>query len=140
MAPPQLLIFVKAPTPGRVKTRCRPFLSPSQAAELYRCLVRDTLRVVSELGSAVRPVVAYAADESFPDLRWLDADVPTVLQEGASLGERLARAFDHAFAQGPMPVLALGSDAPELTVDWIREAVGASSRHEVVVGPTRDGG
>jgi len=73
-------------------------------------------------------------------LRWLEVDVPMMLQEGATLGERLTRAFAQAFAQHPTPVIALGSDAPELTADWICEAVAALSRHDVVVGPTHDGG
>ena len=139
MARPVLLVFVKAPTPGRAKTRCVPFLTPDQATQLYGALVRDTLRVISELRQ-MQPIITYAADERFPDLRWLDTELPMMAQRGATLGDRLIRAFDEAFSHGAPSVLALGSDAPELSSGWLGQALEALRRHDLVVGPTRDGG
>ena len=39
----RLMVFAKAPTPGRVKTRLQPPLTPSQAAELHGAFVRDVV-------------------------------------------------------------------------------------------------
>jgi len=135
----RLIVFVKAPTPGAVKTRLRPMLSTAQASELYRCLVRDTLDVARSL-RGVEVAVAYAADARHSDLAWLDPAQPMRLQAGRSLGERLARAFRQAFADGARRVVVVGSDAPDLTTPWLRQAFRALARCDVVLGPTQDGG
>ena len=134
-----LIVFVKAPVPGRVKTRLLELMSPEQACELYRCLVQDTL-VAARAVADVRLVVAYAADEAAPDLSWLGAAYPMLAQQGATLGARLARAFDEAFASGAARVAIIGSDAPELSAAWISQAFEALAMHDVVLGPTADGG
>lgn len=134
-----LLIFVKAPSPGQVKTRLLPILSGAQAAHLYRCLVQDTLAIARTLRD-VRVAIAYAANAQFPDCSWLDVEVPVVLQEGAHLGERLLRAFRWAFQQDAAQVVAIGSDAPQLSARWLRQAFRALERADVVLGPTTDGG
>ena len=134
-----LLVFVKAPSPGAVKTRLLPAWSPADAAGLYQALVRDTLEAVRPLRE-VRVVVAYAPDAGFPDLGWVDGSWPLVPQEGRTLGERLTHGFAWAFRQGARRVAALGSDAPELSGAWVRQAFRELQHADVVVGPTRDGG
>ncbi|MBI3088170.1 MAG: TIGR04282 family arsenosugar biosynthesis glycosyltransferase [Candidatus Omnitrophica bacterium] len=138
MNPTWALVFVKAPSPGLVKTRLLSVLSAEEAAALYRTLVRDTLEALAAVPNLHR-VVAYAADPAFPDLTWLGA-YPMVRQEGETLGARLQHAFAWAFAQGAARVIAVGSDAPALSPDWLREACEALARVDVVLGPTRDGG
>jgi len=169
-----LIVFVKAPVPGQVKTRLLSLLSDEEACQLYRCLVLDTLEAVKLLRN-VRVVVAYAADPAFPDLAWLNHDCTMFLQQGETLGERLIHAFEWAFAQ-PAPhqfvgtkirrgdvrtddpkirrrsgvqaigagqarsVVALGSDAPDLSTQWVRQAFHGLVHCDVVVGPTVDGG
>lgn len=134
-----LLVFVKAPTPGAVKTRLLPLLSAAEAAQLYRGLVVDTLKVAKRLRN-IHVVVAYAADRTFPDLAWLDAKPPMLFQHGRTLGERLSQAFEWAFEQGARHVVALGSDAPDLSTRWVGQSFQALTRCDVVVGPTTDGG
>lgn len=134
-----LLVFVKAPSAGEVKTRLLPAWSPADASDLYQALVRDTLEAVRPL-RGVRVVAAYAANAAFPDVAWLDASLPMVLQEGKTLGERLSRAFAWAFGQGAARVMALGSDAPDLSGGWVRQAFEELQHADAVIGPTRDGG
>jgi len=134
-----LLVFVKAPSPGAVKTRLLPGWSPAEAAGLYQALVRDTLEAVRPLRE-IHVVVAYAPDAGFPDLGWLDGSLALVPQEGRTLGERLTHGFAWAFRQGARRVAALGSDAPELSGAWVRQAFEELRQADVVVGPTRDGG
>ena len=134
-----LIVFVKAPTPGQVKTRLLSVLSPGQAADLYRALVEDTLRAVAAL-RGITPAIAYAADATFPNLSWLGESYVTMLQRGRTLGERLIQAFAWAFEQDAKEVVVLGSDAPTLSPGWIRQAFQALQQADVVVGPTVDGG
>lgn len=134
-----LLVFVKAPSPGAVKTRLLPAWSPAEAAGLYQALVRDTLEAVRPLRE-VLVVVAYAPDAAFPDVGWLDGSLALVHQEGRTLGERLTHGFAWAFRQGARRVAAIGSDAPDLSGAWVRQAFGELQHADVVVGPARDGG
>ena len=134
-----LIVFVKAPSAGVVKTRLQPLLSPEETGALYRGLVQDTLAVCRQLRT-LRLAVAYAANREFPDLAWLGDETPMFLQHGRALGERLAHAFEWAFSQGAARVLALGSDAPELSAAWIRRGAQALDTYDVVLGPTHDGG
>lgn len=134
-----LIVFVKAPTPGAVKTRLLSACTPEQAASLYRCLVADTLKAVAALRD-IHVAIAYVPDSHFPDLSWLPVRMPMFFQYGRSLGERLIQAFRWGFDQRATSVMAIGSDAPELSSAWIRQARGALRRADVVIGPTMDGG
>ncbi len=134
-----LLIFVKAPVPGQVKTRLRPWLAPDEAAQLYRCLVQDTLATARRV-KRVRVAIAYAAHAAFPDCSWLKTEVPVVLQKGADLGERLTRAFRWAFRHKAQRVVVIGSDAPDLSARWLAQAFRVLERADAVLGPTTDGG
>ena len=134
-----LLIFVKAPSPGEVKTRLLPILSAEDACQLYRCLVLDTLNAARAL-RGVHVVLAYAATSQFPDCSWLGEEVPIVLQQGDDLGARLVHAFRWAFARKARHVVVVGSDAPDISTHWLRLAFQELSRVDVVVGPSTDGG
>ena len=57
-----VVVFMKAPTPGRAKTRLLPFLSPEEAAGVYRWLAQETLATV-QMVRDTQVVIAYAADE-----------------------------------------------------------------------------
>ncbi len=134
-----LIVFVKAPSPGEVKTRLLPAWSADDACQLYRCLVMDTLELVRSL-PGIHLAIAYAANDTFPDLAWLGSHHAMFLQHGSTLGERLVHAFQWAFEQGADRVVVLGSDAPDLSRQWIAQAFESLDRSDVVLGPTVDGG
>jgi glycosyltransferase A (GT-A) superfamily protein (DUF2064 family) len=86
----KVLIFVKAPLPGKVKTRLCPPLLPTQAAKLYISFVKDTLEAArGAAGSQVEMLYDPATD--FPDLRWLEPVLspPFFAQKSGDLGARL---------------------------------------------------
>ncbi|MBL0350310.1 MAG: TIGR04282 family arsenosugar biosynthesis glycosyltransferase [Elusimicrobia bacterium] len=138
-----LVVFLKAPVPGLVKTRLTPVLSPDEAAGFYRALARDTLDVVrdwAELSDGHFPRVAYQSHARFPDLRWTGFAGSFFEQEGTTLGDRLDHAFRRVFEEGHQQAVALGTDAPEISVDRLTEAFRSLDRHDAVLGPARDGG
>jgi len=129
-----LAVFAKSPVPGQVKTRLRPTLTAEQAARLAAAFVRDTLRKAARLGPPV--TVYYAGDRALleplapPGVRW--PGVQWRDQSGGDLGARLARV--------PAPCLILGADSPHLPLAFIREALAAVPKHDVMLGPAEDGG
>lgn len=135
-----VLAFLKAPVPGRVKTRLAPALGPRGAAEAYR---RMAGAVASELQRlrGHRVVWVYDAHPDFPDLAWLALDSAEIWPQAAGdLGERLAAAFERAFREGGGSVCAVGMDSPGLPAERFREARDALGAADVVLGPAEDGG
>ncbi|MGW0661423.1 TIGR04282 family arsenosugar biosynthesis glycosyltransferase [Streptodolium elevatio] len=112
--PPTLLVIAKSPSPGRVKTRLTPPLTPEQAADIAEAALADTLDAVRLAPARRRVLVLDGRPRA-----WFPPDVEVVPQCGGGLDERLAAAF--AACTGP--TLLIGMDTPQvtadlLTVDW----------------------
>ena len=135
------MVFAKAPTPGRVKTRLVPALGEAGAAQLQRQLVERTLRTA--LAAELGPVELWCApgtnDAFFADCAKQHGLSLRGQGEG-DLGIRMARALEHVIAEGS-PGLLIGSDCPALTAEYLREAAAAlAGGNDAVLGPAEDGG
>jgi rSAM/selenodomain-associated transferase 1 len=134
-----VLVYLKYPEPGRVKTRLAATAGADAAAELYRGWVGVVLGRLQPLRPAVSIIgaidgaapEAFAGWESLVDAWWQ--------QPPGDLGCRLDAGFKHAHATGG-PVLAIGTDCLEIEPDVIREAFAVLRYRDAVFGPTRDGG
>lgn len=135
--PDTLLIFIKNPRPGRVKTRLARTLGDVEALRIYRFLLEKTRRAA--LAVAAERWLLYS-DEIEPDDEWPVPDFTKLVQEGADLGKRMARSFQQAFAAGASKAVIIGSDCPELKGDRIAEAFARLDAADFVLGPTTDGG
>lgn len=139
----RLIVFAKAPEPGRVKTRLCPPLTPEQAAEFYACLLADVLDVSARAASALglEPVLAVHPPERVPDLAHrCPPGFRVVAQRGVDLGERMAHAAAEAFAAGARRVLLRGSDSPAVDEATLAAALAALNRSDLSICPDRDGG
>jgi len=133
-----LVLFARAPTPGQVKKRLIPDLNSGPACELYRAFVDDILdRFRGSREFCVRMAVAGDEPLRLP-ASW--KRVPLFVQQGNALGKRLAHAFRVLFADGFERVVIIGTDAPTLSADFVREAFESLQRKDVVIGPAVDGG
>lgn len=134
-------VFVKSPEPGRVKTRLSHTIGPDAASELYRRLGRTVIQ--NTIGSTHRTVVWYDPPEGGPSVRaWLNGlgiDAFRVQRSGG-LGQRMAWTFARHFRTGAMRVVLIGSDCPGVDRRGIGRALEALTEHDVVLGPTEDGG
>ena len=137
-----LIIFAKQPLAGKVKTRLTAVLSPEEAAELYRCMLIDTLFKVKLLGG----VDIYLFFEGDGDAASYFASIAdgmeTRPQRGNDLGERMMDAFQRTFERGYESVAIIGTDSPDLPVSFIEEAFLSlgDARLDAVFGPSEDGG
>ena len=135
-----VIVFVKNPVPGQVKTRLIPHLSAKQAASLYQAFLVDWCNALSTISTAHR-VIAYTPPESLNALQTLIGEAPIyVLQQGASLGERLINAACWAYDQGYAKFLFVGSDSPTLPIQYLEHALHLLESRDVVIGPSVDGG
>lgn len=138
-----LLIFVRAPVPGKVKSRLSPPLDMGGAAGLYRAFVEDLLERTAPLEEkGIEQVCAYEPDAEFPDLSWLTVPSPRLnFQRGTSPDERTLRAFDQAFAGAPGGrVVGIAADVPLLPMEYLSLAFKLLDSKEAVLGPSADGG
>jgi rSAM/selenodomain-associated transferase 1 len=135
-------IMAKAPSPGQVKTRLCPPLSPGEAADLYRCFLLDKIAQVNALQRAA-PVVSYTPADSKPLFEDLTpSHFILISQRGDDLGARLLSTFDQLFHQGYTQVMVIDSDTPTLPTAYLERALMliAERENDVVLGPTEDGG
>jgi glycosyltransferase A (GT-A) superfamily protein (DUF2064 family) len=141
MPQPIVIVMVKAPRAGEVKTRLVPPLSESDAASLATCFAQDTVLNAQLLVSSV--LVAYAPAYARNDLQpILAADLLWCEQDGANLGECLDSVAEHVSSLGFCPFIILGADSPTLPTGFIQEALNvlSSGEADISLGPTEDGG
>ena len=135
----RLVIMAKAPRLGMVKTRLAKSLPVEAVAELYRCLLDDTMALAHSLGSVKVAIMCPASDVD--ELAQLAGGTTGVVAQG---GEGLAAALTSVFAQfagaGRQQVIAFNSDSPHLPISVLASAFETLATRDLVVGPTYDGG
>lgn len=132
-----LLIFVKNPIEGKVKTRLGAEIGHSKAVEVYKALLNYTKKIT--LKCPVERIVYYGDFIPEKDL-WSDGNYKKSLQEGENLGERMENAIAERFTKKAKKVIIIGSDCPDLSDEIIEAAFIALDNHDVVFGPAMDGG
>ena len=134
----KLIVFVKAPRPGAVKTRLAKAIGAPAAGAAYRQLVETLLNQLRGLGGVE---VCFSPDDAASEVQhWLKEGWSSSPQGDGDLGQRLQSAFQRAFHAGAKRVAIIGSDCPSVRVEDIREAWGVLQTHDVVLGPATDGG
>jgi uncharacterized protein len=137
-----VLVFVRAPEAGRVKTRLASAIGAEAALRVYRRLAEHTLREAAALaGEGVRVRVHHTPADAGDAVRaWLGAGPVYLPQAEGDLGVRMEDAFARAFADGAERVVIVGSDLPALSAALLRRALDLLDAHPAVIGPARDGG
>ena len=134
-----LIIFVKNPIAGQVKTRVAASVGHAKAVEVYQYLLAYTQRITQSLHPNVRLNVYYGdfINETDP---WEGGFYQKFLQKGNDLGQRMKNAFEEQFALGATKVVIVGSDCLEISALHIQDAFEALNGSSVVIGPAQDGG
>lgn len=135
--PVTVIVIAKEPVPGRVKTRLTPPFTPDEATLIAEAALADTLEAVAAAPVACR-VLALAGTASW----WLPAGFEVVAQPGGGLDERLAAAFDDAYAMARLPMVLIGMDTPQVTPELLTDAARPllAETSDATFGPASDGG
>src|SRR6266850_6808814 len=138
MASTHLIIFVKAPRRGSVKTGLARAIGAEAACEAYQKMVEE---LVERLATIPTVELRFTPDDAVTEIRQWRRDNWHLRPQGeGDLGQRLERAFADAFARGAQYVVVIGSDCPMITPDDIRSAWTVLETNDVVLGPAQDGG
>ncbi len=140
MKPVRILVFAKAPVPGRAKTRLIPALGEAGAAQLAMRMFELALKQ-TQAAAIGRIELCMSPAPDAPE--WAGVTIPAGIetsdQGDGDLGERMARAARRCIEHGEA-VLLTGTDCPELTAARLREAATRLADHDVVLYPAADGG
>lgn len=132
-----LMLFVRNPELGKVKTRLAAAVGPEKALEIYLQLLQHTRDITKEL--PLQKLVYYSESVDTNDL-WPNKQYQKRVQPAGDLGEKMEAAFAAAFSEGYTSVVIIGSDCLQLTPDIVLQAYCELEQHEVVIGPALDGG
>lgn len=134
----QLIVFVKAPRPGLVKTRLAQEIGVEAACQAYSRLVAQVLANIVDIDSVQ---LRFSPDDSEKEIQcWVRAGWECRPQLSGDLGQRLNRAFVEGFETGFERVAVIGSDCPDVTSEDIQEAWQALDNFDLALGPAFDGG
>src|SRR3981081_404013 len=134
-----LVIMAKAPRPGAVKTRLTPGLSPEAVTAFYCCLLDDTLALAQSLGDVEVAIMCPESDVN-ELARLAGKEVIVVAQKGKGLAAGLTSVFAHFAEDHQRRTIAFNSDSPHLPRSVLEDGFETLATHDVVVGPTYDGG
>jgi len=134
-----LVIMAKAPRPGAVKTRLMPRFSADEVTAFYRCLLEDTLQLARSLDDV--EIAIMCPDSDVSEMAHLaGSEVSVVAQKGEGLAAALTSVFVRFSEARQRPTIAFNSDSPHLPRSVLEDAFEALAAHDLVVGPTHDGG
>lgn len=136
-----VMVFARAPLPGRAKTRLLPKLGPWGAARLQARLTARALRTA--IASRCGPVELHCtprARHPFFLRERRELGIALEKQSAGDLGERMRRALGAALRKHRYAIL-IGVDAPALRAADLRRALRLlRSGRDVVLAPAEDGG
>ena len=140
MSAERLIVFVRAPQEGAVKTRLAATLGAPAALVAYQRLLTTVCNHLDSLPPSSVEFRHTPDDAGIQLSPWMRRGWACEPQGSGSLGKRLERATADAFSSGVQRLVLIGSDCPDLTASDIQSAWNALHVHDVVLGPAEDGG
>ena len=146
-----LIIFLKYPEPGKVKTRIAKAIGNEKACLIYKQLAEKVITNICQKNTAPYDIYVFfiPTDKKHAIKTWLTpvfdknggVDVYYKSQNGDSLGERMSLAFrkilqEHPYKKG----IIIGADCPEIDTSLIEDAFEVLREKDIVIGPAKDGG
>jgi len=134
-----ILMFVKTPDRGMVKSRLGSAVGDGIALDLYLCFVRDMVEMLTRTGYPY--IICFHPPYARKRIaQWLGDAQELLPQTGENLGERMKNAFFEVFSKGYQNAILIGSDSPDLPSWLVSEAFASLHDHDAVIGPSLDGG
>lgn len=134
--PEALIIFIKNPRPGKVKTRLAATMGDELALRIYRALL-DRIRQVTESLPVAKHL--FYSDFIEENDEWQPTHFTKKIQYNGEIGERMSHAFAKILQRHERAVI-VGSDVPGITTDILNEAFEKLANHDFTIGGTDDGG
>ncbi len=131
-----LIVFIKNPELGKVKTRLAKTVGNERALAIYKALMGHTRNIALAVST---DRLLFYSQEIHPNDKWSTDDFKKHLQATGDLGTKMKTAFQQAF-QDHQKVVIIGSDCASLTPAIVEVAFRQLEEHSFVIGPALDGG
>jgi len=131
-----LIILVRNPILGKVKTRLAGDIGEKNALKIYKILLNYTKSVVCEVNCSRLIFYTDLIEEN--DI-WDYHQFQKFKQEGSEFGERMLNAFKIALKTHNKAMI-IGSDCYEITPEILEEGFKKLDYNDIVIGPAEDGG
>ena len=131
-----LIIFIKNPVKGKVKTRIAQDGGDDAALKIYLALLNITRSIAIKVDAQK---YLYYSDDVDHDDEWTSQHFTKIKQDGGDLGEKIHDAFKSILLKHEK-VIIIGSDCVNLTHEIVNDAFARLEDCDVVIGPTFDGG
>jgi len=132
-----LIIFVRNPDHGKVKTRLATSIGKDESLEVYKKLLQHTFLQTKSLN--VNKFVFYV-DQIGTDDIWAEGSYQKNVQQGIDLGDRMYQAVKSVSESCAGSTILIGSDCPEIDEDLLKRAFNILDTRDLVIGPATDGG
>ena len=135
-----LLVFVKNPELGKVKTRLKPELSNEECVAIYKAMVNDLVKNIQT--EKYYDIFFFFTPKNSEDVvqQWLGNEFNLVPQSDGDLGKRMNNALNWAFENDYNNAVLIGTDCPTIDQNLIVNAFKNLENLDVVLGPSEDGG
>lgn len=133
-----IIVFMKAPEQGRVKTRLSESVEDDVVLDLYKAFVKDVLMKAETCGGVM--IEYYPSDSGQFVREFVGHGYPLKPQHGGGLGDKMKNAFDRVFGENITRALLIGTDIPDIPVSMIEEAFTVLDDNDAVIMPVNDGG
>ena len=136
-----IIVFVKYPEEGKVKTRLALTTSNKFAVGIYKIISKNIFAQLKKLNKEIDVHIFYTPFDDFAKIKkWVGKEVILNIQIGSDLGERISNAFDEMFLNNYKSAIIIGSDIPDIDTRIINESFDFLESHDVVISPSDDGG
>lgn len=136
----RIMVFCKAPEPGKVKTRLAKTLGDTIATTIHKHLALHCLNNLVDAG--VAPVELWCEPDVGHDFfQYCEENFGVVLkkQKGDCLGKKMENAFLSMLSQCRHSIV-IGTDCPAMNADYLVSAFTSLQHYDSVIGPAEDGG
>ncbi|GBD89856.1 2-phospho-L-lactate guanylyltransferase [bacterium BMS3Abin04] len=136
-----LIIFVKFPEHGKVKTRLAETVGNEKALQFYSLCSHNVFNEVNKLSGNIDVYIFYSDKGDKHRIKgWITHDFKFKHQINSDLGNRMKSAFVSVLEKGYSKALIIGTDVPDMSVEVVNQAFTYLEKFDVVVGPSNDGG
>jgi rSAM/selenodomain-associated transferase 1 len=134
-----VLVFIKSPETGKVKSRLSTSIDKETVIKIYKLFVKDILQKLEKIPYDI--IICYHPKKAIDEIKkWLGPDYLYIPQAGKNLGERLKNGFIQGFEIGFSKLIAIGSDSPDMKLDFFNDSFKKLDFYDTVIGPSKDGG
>jgi len=134
-----IILFIKAPIAGQVKTRLAKSIGHDHVINIYKCFIKDIVGTAIQTSFQVK-IFYYPPGSEHLIKNWVGNKFEYHIQIGSDLGEKMANAFRTVFNKKINQAVLIGSDIPDLPKQFIEEAFLKLKSQDAVIGPSKDGG